>query len=236
MAWGAWDGPTALTLYWLEGVFAVLLVGLRIEAHRWLTGKRGHDGSGLLVTTTVDRRRQERTVRSFLLEYLVSTIVFQAFAAFALVLAVGRVFGGTPTRAGLEAGLVGVVLFQAVGLVADLPGLSERPFRWIKHVAMNSLGRAGWLMLALLGGWWWSARHGGDTAAFLAAFVLLKLTGDVLLFLRLRGLEDRVYGPRPPRWLAALMRLVGPGFEEHWAKEHAEEKRRAAEDEEVGAS
>ena len=234
VAWGSWDGPTALTVYWLESVFAVLLVAVRIEAHRRLTGKRGHYASEALVVVRRGGTQRRRTVRSFLLEFLTSTVVVQALAALAVLAALDRVFHAAPDRATLTVGLAGVLAFQGVGLVADLPGLSRKPFQWIRYTAMNSLGRAAWLMLAVVVGWAWSS-HRHEVAAFVLPFAALRLAGDVSLFLRLRGLEDRVYTARPPGCLTAFMRLVGKGegFEEYWAAEHAQHHRGAAADEET---
>lgn len=227
-----WPAGTALTLYWLEGLFAVLLVGLRIELHRRWSGKRGHFRTHAPAQVTVQGARLD-PAPSFLAEYLVQAAVFNALAGVALFLALGAVLGETPRRADVALGLSGLLGFQLVAFVADLPALGGRPFLWLRRVAMNSLGRAGWTFLGVLVAWFVAARTAAP-AAFLLVFAAAKLLGDLAAQARMQGIEERLAGPRPPRWLTAAMRALGrgDGFEAYWAAEHARTLREAELDEE----
>lgn len=232
-----WPAGTALTLYWLEGLFAVLLVGLRIELHRRWSGKRGHFRAHAPARVTVQGTRLDGTrldqAPSFLAEYLVQAAVFNALAGVALFLALGAVLGETPRRADVALGLSGLVAFQLVAFAADLPALGGRPFLWLRRVAMNSLGRAAWTFLGVLVAWFVAART-ASPAAFLLVVAAAKLLADLAAQARMQGIEERLAGPRPPRWLTAAMRALGrgEGFEAYWAAEHARTLREAELDEE----
>lgn len=235
LAVAAWPAGTALTLYWLEGLFAVLLVGLRIELHRRWSGKRGHFRALSQVQVSVPDTRDP--VPYFLVGYLAQAVVFNAFAGVALFVALGAVLGEMPRRADVAVGLGGLLAFQLVAFAADLPALGGRPFLWLRRVAMNSLGRAGWTFLGVLVAWGVASRTALPGAFFLV-FAAAKLLGDLAAQARMHGMEERLAGPRPPRWLVALMRGLGrgEGFEAYWAAEHARTRREAELDEEPAAA
>jgi hypothetical protein len=53
-----------------------------------------------------------------------------------LLLLLGRALPGRePEGAGVEAGLVAILVIQTLGFALDLPGLASRPFLWVKALA-----------------------------------------------------------------------------------------------------
>ncbi len=235
MLWGlgleGWTGPTALALFWFENVVASLLIALRIALHRGLTRKRGHFRAqlGVKVTTGSGGEDEERGFRSFLAEFLTASIVFTLAHGFFLSILLYGVFKSGPDPDALWIGATGVGLFHLAGFVADLFGLKERPFAWIKFIAQAGLGRVVLVHLAIIGGVAIVAATRSN-AAFFLPFAGLKLLVEVgSLF----GQERRIQ--RAPGWLVWLVNRLKPGtdFAAHLAAENVKELAREAEDEVV---
>ena len=235
MLWGlgfdGWTGPTALAVYWVENLISSVLIAVRIALHRWFTGKRGHFRAqlGVKVTTGEADGQKERECRSFLVEFLTGSLVFTAGHAIFLAILLYGLFKSSPDADALWVGVAGVGAFQFAGFVADVFGLKERPFAWIKFVAQAGLGRVAFIHIAIIAGMVAVAATKRDTAFFLpfAGLKLLVEFGSVF------GSERRI--ERAPAWLVWLMNRLKPGgdFAAELATENERERAREAEDEEV---
>lgn len=231
--WGlgleGWSGPTALALYWFENLIASILIALRIALHRALTGKRGHFRAQLGVKFSSGEGTKERGFNSFLPEFLTASIMFTLGHGLFLLILLYGVFKAVPDADALWVGTAGVGLFHVGGFVADLFGLKDRPFAWIKFTAQSGLGRIVLVHFAIMGGMAVAAATGSNTAFFLP-FVGLKLLAELGSVF---GQERRIQ--QAPGWLVRLVNRLKPGtdFATYLAAENVKELAREAEDEEV---
>jgi hypothetical protein len=131
----------------------------------------------------------------------------------------------------LADGMIAIAAFLFVSLLFDLPGIGERPFRWVERLAQRAQGRMVVTHLTIILG-------AGAMAAvdaplgFLVVFVALKSLLD------LGGmLPDRDPQPKAPRAVKALGRRLpnkaGRSFSEHYEAEIEAERTRNEAKEEV---
>ncbi|KAB2959195.1 MAG: hypothetical protein F9K18_11695 [Thermoanaerobaculia bacterium] len=200
-----WSIGTTLALYWLETVAVIVLISLRIVLHRRLTRRAGHWNIAVETRTKVGGRTSVRHGRTtFLVSFLAVMVPFTAAHGLFLGLLVFLVLpehAKAPegvALADLSAGAAAMALFLALGLVLDLVGLSERPFRWVERLAERAQGRMFVTHLTIIFGMGAMGVWGAPAALF-AVFVGLKSLVD------LGGLyPEREPRPEPPRWLAWL--------------------------------
>ncbi len=235
-----WSVGTALTLYWCENLLGILLVALRIWLHRRKTGKKGHwlarietRGSAGAVRET-GPAREAGSAGTFLGSFLGTGLVFTAghgvFLAVLLFQVLPAEGGGSAVLdpVAMGHGLVGVALFLALGFAFDLPGLAQRPFRWMQSLADRMMGRVIVVHLTIVLGMAAMEWLGGPIALF-AVFVAFKTLVDLATWKQggeaeaLRSLPDE-----PPRWAVAMTRgLKGHGTDEdfsaHWSRTRQEE-------------
>lgn len=232
LALGGWSASTALALYWVENLVGGLLVAVRIALHRRLTGKRGHLRPQLGVQLTTGGRGREKEVQlGFLAEFTLGAVGLTVAQGLFLALLLGI----SPESDDVRRGALGVAAFQLLGFGADLVGLRERPFAWVKARAELALGRVVLVHLAILGGFFLASWREGEDVAFLP-FALLKTLADLAAFLPTRRAAADPDAP-PPAWLAGTMERLRPGdFAAHWVASKREAARLAAEDEEVGGA
>jgi len=206
-----WSIGTTLALYWVETVLVIALVATRIVVHRRLTRKAGHWNVPLETRVTVARRTSIRHGQTtFLAGFLGIMVPFTAGHGLFLGLLIFLVlpeFGGPAAGvalADLETGALAVAMFLVMGLLFDLIGLRDRPFRWIERVAERAQGRMFVTHLTIIFGMLamsvWEA-----PAALFAVFVGLKTLVDLGSLV-----PERVEPLEPPRWLRWLDRF-GPG-------------------------
>ncbi|MBP1643062.1 MAG: hypothetical protein H6Q03_1731 [Acidobacteria bacterium] len=224
-----WSVGTTLALYWLETVAVIVLISLRIVLHRRLTRRAGHWNVGLETRTKVAGRTTVRHGKTtFLVSFLAVMIPFTAAHGLFLGLLVFLVLpehAQAPQGISLDDlrdGTVAMGGFLALGLLLDLVGLRERPFRWLERVAGRAQGRMFVTHLTIIFGMAamavWSA-----PAALFGVFVGLKTLLD------LGGLlPDKEPSPDPPRWLAWLDGLGtskdGLTFSAHYRKSIEDER------------
>lgn len=233
-----WSMGTLLLLYWIETILMTLVVSALIVLHRRRTRKAGHWSSQYTVTTTRGGKTTTRTGDTTFLKGFLSVMVpFTAAHGLFVMMFAFLVF---PQEVGPEAGvsfdalrdgLAAIALFLLVSLLFDLPGLGERPFRWVESQATRAQGRMVVTHLTIIFG------AGGMAAfeaplAFLAVFVVLKSLVD------LGGLlPDRQAKPKVPRAAKALSRRLpkkgGKSFGEAYREALEAELQKAEANEEV---
>jgi hypothetical protein len=211
-----WSLGTLLLLYWLETILVTMVVAVLILRHRRAT-RQGHWGSEYAVTTTV-RGRSTTHPGSFLQSFLGVMIPFTAghgifVAAFAFLVFPQEI--GPEARVSLDAladGMTAIAAFLFVSLLFDLPGIGERPFRWVERLAQRAQGRMVVTHLSIIFGAVAMAALDAPLG-FLVVFVGLKSLLD------LGGmLPDRDPQPKAPRAVKALGRRLpkkGRSFSEH---------------------
>lgn len=200
-----WSIGTTLALYWLETVLVIFLISARILIHRRLTRKAGH--WNVAVTTTTKRGGQTavshgRTTHlvSFLMVMIPFTAAHGLFLAVILFAGLPQLTGDSaaPSLADLRLGVLGVGALLVVGLLIDLVGIRDRPFRWIERASERAQGRMLITHLTIIFGMGAIAAFEGP-AGLVAVFVGLKTLMD------LGGLmPEKEPSPDPPRWLAWL--------------------------------
>jgi hypothetical protein len=227
-----WSIGTTLALYWVETVLVIVLLSARIVIHRRLTRKAGHWNVG--VTTTTKRGGQTTTKHSrttHLVSFLAVMIPFTAahglFLAMILFLALPQMTGSAaaPSLADLRLGVLGVGALLVVGLLIDLIGIRDRPFRWIERATERAQGRMLITHLTIIFGLFAVSAFGGP-GGLVAVFVGLKTLMD------LGGLRpEKEPSPDPPRWLAGLDRMGakdGMTFTQHYRKSIEDERAKRA--------
>ena len=223
-----WSPATALTLYWVDNLVGSFAMGVRIALHRRLTGASGHD-RGQLGATSRTGSSAARPFRSFLAEFLVTSVAFTLVQGVFLAVLLGGVMDARPEGESLRQGALGIAGCHLLALASDAVTLRTWPFARVKEQATYAMGRVVVVHLVIIGGMAWLAASGSSTGVF-AIFIVLKLLVD--LGSMLPQIEP---GGAPPRWLAALMKRVptktGETFEEYWRRTHAEELAQAARDE-----
>lgn len=197
-----WSVGTLLLLYWLETVFVTLLVSLLIVIHRARSRKAGHWNREYTVTTTRNGRTTNRTGRTtFLKTFLAVMIPFTAGHGVFVAVFVFQMFPqeiGPGARVSWEAladGAAAIGLFLLTGLLFDLRGIGERPFRWVEGQAGRAQMRMIVTHLTILFGAVALAVFEG-AFAFLAIFVGLKSLVDLGGVLPDREAKPEAKAPR----------------------------------------
>lgn len=224
-----WSAATALALYWCENLLGALLIAILIACHRRLTRKRGHWRSQLGTRTrTIGKVRGKRVVhqtrtesgsRSFLSEFLSTSLAFNLAHGMFLALLLGLFLpqqGATPVDpAALRNGFVALSVILLAGFAFNLVRLRDRPFAWLRRSAQLSLGRMALIHLSILFGVFLAATTGRPERFFLV-FALLKLVADVATSLPLR--EVKVPDEIPP-WALTLAQKTRPEMSEEELRE-----------------
>jgi len=226
-----WSAGTALALYWIETVVGMLFISARIVLHRHKSRRAGHWRKAQFTAQTESERA--RPVRGSLLSsYLGTAIPFTAvhglFLGLLLFLFLPREFGpaAAVSASDLGKGVLAMSAFLAVGLLIDLPGLAERPFRWIERLTERAMGRIFIIHLTIIFGMWATAFTDGPSG-FFAVFAGLKTFFDLG-----SSLPQKELGLQPPFWLRWLDRFgkkKGETFSQFWRRtEEAQARRREA--------
>jgi len=240
-----WSMGTLLLLYWIETILMTMVVSALIVLHRRRTRKAGHWTSSYTVTTT---RGGKATTRSgdttFLKGFLSVMVPFTAAHGLFVMMFAFLVF---PQEVGPEAGvsfdalrdgLVAIAVFLLGSLLFDLPGLGERPFRWVESQANRAQGRMLVTHLTIIFGAGAMAAFEAPLA-FLAVFVGLKSLVDLggLLPDRSSKLNANADEKPVPRAVKALGRRLpkkdGKSFDEGYREALEAERRKAEANEEV---
>lgn len=231
----SWSGGTVLVIYWFENILASLLIAVRILLHRRLHPCRGHFHYG------AKPEGRQRATGSFLSHFLPTSLVFSAaHGIFLGVILFALTANGHGAEVGVDwanvrQGILLVVGFLLLDLVADAPGLRQRPFRWVESLAERNFSRVMAVHLAIIIGMA-AVPFTGANRAFFGAFLVLKSMVD------LSSVIPQWEPERPPAWLCGLLNRVpnaqrgrrgAPGkaetFEEFWAADReAEANRKAA--------
>lgn len=229
---GGWSAATALTLYWVDNVVGSVAMGARIFLHRRWTGVSGHRRPHMNVTVTTSGRDGVVTrteFRSFLAEFLVSSLMFSLAHGVFLAAVLGYILE-RPDWEATRQGAIGVAACHALALSFDSVRLDEWPFARLKDQALRVMGRVVLIHLALPGGLLLMAWR-GTPDSFFGVFVGLKLLADIGTML------PRANPDAPPRWLFTVMKRVprqkGETFEQYWRRTRARERREEARDEQV---
>ncbi len=219
-----WSAGTTLVVYWFENVAACLFVAARISAHQCLRPRRGHFS---YQAPSADRGGSQS---SFVKGFLVTSLAFCAahglflgFILFMLNRTGERGLAYVDWRsAGF--GCVLVFVFLVLDFVVDLRRLRNWSFLQIEQSANRGLGRVVVVHLTLIFGLFGVAMTGAPSALF-GVFVVLKTLYALALVL------PQWEPATPPKWLSRVMNRLpnvhqGERFEDHWAKDRADEAKR----------
>jgi len=204
-----WSIGTMLLLYWLETVLVTLVVAVLILRHRRATRKVGHWDAASMVTTTRNGQTTNRTHKTtFLASFLGLMVPFTAGHGIFVAVFVIQVFPseiGPAARISSDAlarGLIGISVFLLASLLFDLPGIGQRPFRWVERLAERAQGRMLVTHLTIIFG-------AGAMALFEAPMAFLAVFVGLKALLDLGGmLPDRDPKPKVPRALKSLGRWL----------------------------
>jgi hypothetical protein len=226
-----WSPATALALYWVENVIASIAMGIRIAEHQRLTGLAGHRRAqlGTVVTTPSGDGEKHVRFRSFLSEFLVTTMMFSLAHGVFLAALLGIVLE-LPDFDAMGQGAIAIVLCHAIAVTADRFTIANWTFARLKGQAERLMGRVMLVQFAIIGGTWVMAFR-DSKESFFSVFVWLKALSDL-------GTILPTYEPRhAPGWLVRVMNLFpkqhGETFEEYWNRTAAVESEAAALDEKV---
>jgi hypothetical protein len=231
LGWAGWSGPTALAIYWAENAIGTLFIALRIWLHRWLTRKRGHyrNHLGLQVSGDGAQAIKSITDRSFLAEYLTTSVVFTLAHGVFVVAIFALIFKEAPDAETMRWALLAIGVSQLIGFMCDLVGLGSRSFAWLKLVAGCGLARVLVVQLALIFGIGLAALTGRN-AALAIPFAGLKLLVDLGTAL---ATEKPPQSDDGPLWLVWIMKKCFPkdDFAAQLRVENARRRREMADDE-----
>jgi hypothetical protein len=231
---GEWSAGTMLVLYWLETLIGTLLVALRIVLHRRVVPAQGHWAYEAPKGTERQAGSHGSTyLTAFLLPALIFTFAHGLFLGVLglVVFSKQHTPEGSLEAAHLLAGLIGILIFQAIDFVADLIWLRTRPFAWIERVGQISLSRVIVIQLTIIGGMA-AVMFTGANRHFFGVFIFLKTMLNLSLVLP-------QYKPKtPPAWLSNLMDRIKPSkedgtFAEYWVKTDEQEESRIVRNESV---
>jgi hypothetical protein len=237
-----WSPATAFTLYWCENLIGSVLVAARIAIHRAATGKRGHrrlqlglqsQGELQVAGKRKKWRHEGGQAGSFLVEFLLFAGAGTAVHGLLLWALLRNLLESGPVADDLRNGVLAVAGFQLAGFLADLVGIRERPFAWIRELAQLTANRVTLIHLALITGFWFGVDKGG-LSSFFGPFAALKAMADVGAVLARLGV--RADGDEAPGWLTASMnrlRTDQGDFGEYWRQRREHERQLRAEDEET---
>jgi hypothetical protein len=231
LGWAGWSGPTALAIYWGENAIGTIFIALRIWLHRSLTRKRGHyrNHLGLEVSGDGANKIKSITDKSFLVEYLVTSVVFTLAHGVFVVAIFALIFKTAPDVDTMRWALLAIGASQLFGFLFDLVGLRNRSFAWLKLVAGRGLARVLVVQLSLIFGIGLAALT-GHNAALGIPFAGLKLLADLGTAV---ATEKPPQSDEGPRWLVWLMKKCFPkdDFAAVLRAENAKRRREMAEDE-----
>jgi hypothetical protein len=213
-----WSWGTALALYWCETLLGTVFIGLRMAVHRRLTRKRGYYRSQLGV------KMNDEPFKSFLAEFLTGSLVFNLahglFLFFVLhMLASQGEAGAAVHLSSLKKGAAAMAVIVAGTFAVDLQTLRERPFAWIRVLALRSMGRTIVVHLAIVFGMAGMMFFNQKAAPFVV-FAALKILYE------LGGLSSGVTPAEAPEWavrIASLAPKGGEGFREKYRKDRRKE-------------
>ena len=229
---GEWSAATMLVLYWLETLIGTLLVAVRIALHRRVVPAQGHWAYEAPKGAEGQAASHGST---YLTAFLVPALVFTAAHGVFLAVLGLIVFSKTHSpetnleRDHLLAGLIGIAIFQAIDLVADLIWLRTRPFAWIERLGQITLSRVIVIHLTIIGGMA-AVMFTGANRNFFGVFIFLKTMLNLSLVLP-------QWKPKtPPAWLSNAMDRIKPSkedgtFAEYWVKSDEQEESRVARNE-----
>jgi len=235
-----WSVANVLVLFWIENLLVAVFTCLRIAVHRALTRKRGHWRAGQLGAESSDEVGRGSSLLS---EYATIAFVF-TLAHGVFVVAITFILGqnqpGEPnwqfSFGALRQGVLLLAGVLAAGFLADLPGMRQRPFAWIRLVVQQRMGRVLVLHLAIIFGMMGMA-WSGSPMAVLYVLIGLKTLAD-LLGVATRGapkIEDS--DTPPPVWTMKMADKLGKdkggatGFLKKWEAERDQVRKNAIEDE-----
>lgn len=231
LGWAGWSGPTALAIYWAENAIGTLFIALRIWLHRRLTRKRGHYRNHLGLQVSGDGADEIKSItdRSFLAEYLTTSVVFTLGHGVFVLAIFACIFKAAPDADTIRWALLAIGLSQLIGFLCDLVGLRNRSFAWLKLVAGSGLARVLVVQLAIIFGMALAALTGRN-AAFGIPFAGLKL------LVELGGAFATEKPPQSddgPAWLVWIMKKCFPkdDFAAYLRGENAKRRREMADDE-----
>ncbi len=225
----SWGSATAMASYWIESLIGVVLISIRIAAHRRSTRKQGHYRAQLNSGGTVRIGSSTHAGKTtFLAEYLTTGLVFTLAHGFFLAF-FALVTRQIPDPEALRTGIGAIATLQLLGFAFDMLNLRERPFAWVKHLAQVSLGRIVLIHLALIAGVALAAIFAKNDL-FLLPFAVMKLLADLAGVFRFGVREDAV-----PGWLTGFINKLKPGagFEAYLASERERERAQGLVDEAV---
>jgi hypothetical protein len=237
--WFGWSASTLLLVFWAETLLTGTANVVRIALHRRLTRTRGHwrrqldDSSGRSFGKEKEKPKGETT---FLAEYAtilyVFTLAHGLFLIFFLVVLNQNWTGVGPSPWKIDAesfrnGVLGVGAFALMEFLYDAFSLGQQPFSWLKTRVQVALGRVVILHLVVIFGTFLMMRY-ETPMTFLGILVGLKTLMDLGATAAPAEVSEK-----PPRWLVALGKKTGADMEREWPKILAEQKQRAAEDEEA---
>ena len=222
-----WSPATALTLYWIDNLVGAVVMGVRIGLHRRWTGLAGHGRGQLGATYTTGEDREPQVFKSFLAEFLATSIVITIAHGIFLAVVLGMI-GQRPDIPTVQQAAIGIAILQGLALSFDATRLHEWPFARLKQEAIQALSRITLVHMALLGGMVLFAVR-GTPGAFFTVFVWLKFFSDI-------GSQLPEWNPQePPRFLVSVMKRFpkqkGESFEERWRRTKAAENAQARADE-----
>jgi Family of unknown function (DUF6498) len=233
--WFGWSASTLLFVFWAETLLTGTANVARIALHRRFTRARGHwrrqldDSSGRSLGK--DPPKGETT---FLAEYAtvlyVFTLAHGLFLMMFLTILDRNWMGARPSPWQIDGesfrnGVLAVAAFALLELLYDAMSLRQQLFSWLKTRVQVALGRVAILHLVVIFGTFLMMRY-ETPMSFLGILVALKALMDV------GATAAPVETPQnPPRWLVALAKKQGKDMEREWPKILAEQKQRAAEDE-----
>ena len=223
---GDWSPATTLAVYWFENVAAAIFIALRIILHRWRRPRAGH------VRYSGPDSKPTGASASYLANFLTPSLVFSAAHAFFLAIMafvfqdkirLDMVFNWADVKLGCSL-TVGLLVLD---FLLDLPGLAQKPFRWIELMGQRNLGRVIVVHLTIVLGMFATAFF--DGRGFFGVFIGLKTLLDV------SSMFPQWQPKTPPAWLCRIMDKVpsdpkykGMTFAEYWQKDdEGEEKRQA---------
>jgi hypothetical protein len=224
---GGWSPATALALYWIDNLVSAVVMSARIGLHRRWTGLAGHQRGQLGATYSTTADHEPQLFKSFLAEFLVTSVGF-TLAHGVFLAAVLGIMGQRPDTEAVQRGAIAIATLQLLAFSFDAVRLDEWPFARLKQQAIQAMSRITLVHMALLGGMMLFALR-GTPGAFFTVFVWLKFFSDI-------GSQLPQWNPHdPPRWLVRVMSLFpkqkGESFEEYWRRTRAAEDALAAEDE-----
>lgn len=221
---GDWTPATTLAVYWFENVVAALFIAMRIILHRWRRPRSGH------IRYVGPGNKPTGASASYLANFLVPSLVFSAAHAFFLAILafvfqekmrLDFIFNWPDVKLGC-AFTLGLLTLD---FLLDLPGLKQKPFRWIELMGQKNLGRVIVVHLTIVLGMFATAFS--EERGFFGVFIGLKTLLDISAML------PQWHPKTPPAWMCRIMDKLpsdpkhkGMTFVEFWQKDDEGEEKR----------